>query len=92
MSSREEYLAKHLFEKAEWFEEKEVLHIGTTTGKPCHWTAHPLCGKRLRKWVGFDDLKYAKSNFFCDRCLLLFAITQLANKLQVQFIVKEGKI
>ena len=55
----------------QWFEDRGVLHIGTTTGKPGHWIAHPLCGKRLKKWIGFAELKYAKTNEICDLCFLL---------------------
>ena len=83
MSSREEYLYKQLFEGAEYFECKNLLHIGhTTTVKIGQNVAHPLCGRRLRNWVGFNELRYAKSSFYCDTCFLLYAILQLGKKVQ----------
>jgi hypothetical protein len=82
MSSREAYLYQRIYEGAEYFECKNLLHIGhTTTVKIGQNVAHPLCGKRLRNWIGFNDLLYAKSNFICDTCFLLYAIKTLGNKI-----------
>jgi hypothetical protein len=83
MNIKEEYLYKQLFENAEYFECNNLLHIGhTTTVKIGQNVAHPLCGRRLRKWVGFNELMYAKSSFYCDTCFLLYAILQLGKKVQ----------
>jgi hypothetical protein len=83
MSSREDYLFKQLFEGASYFECNNLLHIGTTTSvKIGQNVAHPLCGRRLRKWIGFNELQYAKTSFVCDTCFLLYAITKLGNKIQ----------
>lgn len=51
-----------------WFETKGKLHLGDSFGKPGKWTAHALCNKRLRKWIGFKELKYAK-NPKADVCI-----------------------
>jgi hypothetical protein len=81
MSTREKYLYDRLFEGAGYFDCNNILHIGTTTSvKIGQNVAHPLCGRRLRKWIGFNDLMYAKSSCYCDTCFLLYAITKLANK------------
>lgn len=91
MSSREEYLYKRIFDGAGYYECNGTLHIGTTTSpKIGHNVAHPLCGRRLRKWVGFGELQYAKSSFICDTCFLLYAITKLADK--VHFSDKQGDV
>jgi hypothetical protein len=90
MSSREEYLFKELYDGALWLEYNGILHIdGYITGKPGHWVAHPLCGKRLRHYIGFGELKYAKTSFVCKTCFLLYAIKTLSNKIQPP--IKVGK-
>ncbi len=62
-----------LFEKAGWYECKGILHIErVTTGKPGHWIAHPLCNKRLKDWVGFEEIKYARAAVVCEKCLKLY--------------------
>lgn len=90
MSSREDYLYKQLFEGADYFECNNMIHIGSTTGTPCKWTAHPYCGKRLRKWVGFSELHYAKTSFICDTCFLLYAIKKLGQN--ISFLHKKPKM
>jgi hypothetical protein len=83
MSSREAYLYQQLYEGAEYFECNNLLHIGhTTTVKIGQNVAHPLCGRRLRNWIGFNDLLYAKSNCYCDTCFLLYAISKLGDKIK----------
>ena len=80
MMSREEYIFKEIFNNVDYYEAKGVIHIGFTTGKSCKWTAHFLCGKRPAKgWVGFGDLAYAKSSYFCRVCFLLHIIKKLGN-------------
>ena len=92
MSSIEEYLFKELFEGANWLETKGILHIDAyTTGKPGHWVAHPFCGRRAKGWIGFSELRYAKVHYFCDTCLMLFAITKLGNKLQVKKVALNNR-
>ena len=72
-----------------WFECKGVLHIGMTTGKPGHWVAHPLCGKKLRRWIGFGEIKYAKTDEICDLCFLLYVAKRVVT--EAELIVLKGK-
>ena len=66
-----------IFEKAEYYEAGGMLHIASpkgTTGKPCHWIAHPLCNRRLKGWIGFSDIQYAKTEVLCEECFHLHLI------------------
>ncbi len=83
MSEVATHIFNKLFEKAEWFECKGVLHIGSTTGTPGHWTAHPLCHKRLAKWIGFNEIQYAKSDQVCEVCVLIYLATQVGKSSSV---------
>ena len=72
MSDSVAHIFNKLFEKITWLECKGILHVGSTTGKPGHWVAHPLCRRKLRNWVGFSEIQYAKTDKVCDVCLLLY--------------------
>lgn len=93
MNDWKEHLLDKLFEGMEHFyESKGVLHFGyDTTGKPGHWIAHPFCGKKLIKWVGFGEIHLSKTDNICPTCLLIYAADQVSKK-GLKFISKqEGK-
>ena len=73
-----------------WFEAENVLHIGSTTGKSCHWVAHPFCGKRIKGWIGFGEIQYAKTNTVCEKCLALHLISVSSEMLVPKIKVKKA--
>lgn len=86
MSEFKAELFDKLFEGASWYEDKQVMHIGHSTGKPGHWIAHLLCQKHPKHWIGFSEVQYAKTRKVCDVCAALF----IANK-AVQFQSQEDQ-
>jgi hypothetical protein len=77
MSWKEQMLNKIFRDVKHYYESNNVLHFGhDTTGKPIQWTAHPFCGKRLRKWVGFSEMQYSKTEEVCNVCAMLFFAQQ----------------
>lgn len=90
MTDAESYFFKKIFDGASWYESKGLIHIGFTTGKPGHWVVHPLCGRRLRNWLGFSDLSSSRAHSFCDDCLLFFMIERLHKKRALRVEAKEA--
>ncbi len=91
ITATEHFIYERLLKGAEFFEEKGMIHIGTTTGKPGHWTAHPYCQRRLRKWIGFGELKYAKTDIICELCFLLFMTKRLTQTVIPDSLTKTGE-
>jgi hypothetical protein len=78
MSWKEQILNKLFRDVNHYYECNNVLHFGyDSTGYPGKWTAHPFCGKRLRKWVGFSDIQYSKTEEICSECVMLFFAQKL---------------
>ena len=81
MSEIKARLFDRIFGIVGWFECNGILHIERSTGGYSgHWIAHPFCNKRLKDWVSFEEVQYAKTDVVCEECFNRFLKLTVADK------------